>query len=212
MTSRFRKAEIINIEGFEIPTYKSLLAGERIAILEARRKNFDVTLEVLNLRKKLCAAFDIEDESELQEKIQSLDNNSYEGDNREIILDLLKQFQNINNPEEQNRKFAEESVCLFLSSRIDPKWFNEVAPELKSEFPFDYSKKEIDEYLKVEKTERLGHPTIIGIYKRLIKALPDTTFLKISNLIDAEIEGLSLDEYEAKLNTQEQEEDLDPKA
>jgi hypothetical protein len=210
MSNRFKRFETIEIEGFEIPIYKSLLAGERIEILEARKRCFDVTLQVLNLKKKLYLELGVDTDEELQEKVKSLGDDNYEGENKEYVVNLLAEFQNINDPDELNRKFAEESITLFLSSRVDPEWFASVAPELKEAFPFDYSEKEIKDYCKIGRTERLGHPLITGIYKRLIRALPDSTFLKLSNLIDAEIEGKSLEDYEAQIKADE--EPLHPKA
>lgn len=203
--SRFGKKELIDIGGFEFPVYKSLLARERIAMLHAKSEAYDVALKVLTLRAELAKILKVE-ENDISSAISNLKGDSQSPE----ALRLIKEVNKLSDPDHSQSQYIAKAVSILVKSRLEPSFVIKNIKDLKDSFSFELSKEELAEYGQVKYQERLDSEIVEVVTNRLLSLLTDVILEDISYLIDAELLGISLEEFKAK-ETDKKEPETDPK-
>jgi hypothetical protein len=204
--SRFGVKEVIDICGFEFPVYKSLLARERIAMLEAKSEAYDVALKVLQLRSRVAKILGV-DEKEVGEAIEKVSKSEVP----EEILGILSEIKRVSDPSSQQLQYVDAAINIFLRSRLDPSFIAKNIKDLKESFSFELSKEELAEYVSVPFSERLESKVVKDVCGKLQNLLPDQILEGVSDLLDAEFEGLTVEDFKAKQQPKPELENKDPK-
>lgn len=210
MKNRFRKSETVDIAGFELPAYKSLLAGERFHLLAVNKDIFSGVKGLLDLAAELGDKLKV-DSSEAWVILQSQGIATDGTDHRALILPYLARLTRLNDNEAKETRYMRAAVEMLLASRLDGTWLVKARPELVDAFPLTLTAAECTEFAKVAASDRLDSTAVLRVAKLIADALPGDIFDELFEFAQTEEnKGVPLPTEDEPAN--DEVEDKDPKA
>jgi hypothetical protein len=187
-TNPFATRKVVTVAGFELSSYDSLLARERLKLLEVRRDIFNGVSALLKLAGDVAADLDVS-EKEAWIILQNQGVGSDGTDHKLTIAPYFARLKSLNDSNAQNETYMRASVAVILASRITGKWLSDALPMMQDAFPGCLSQDDAAIISDVDLCDRLDDDRVMAAVEGLVMALPFTTFDELLTFITTEENG-----------------------